>query len=138
MVTPAEAKESHEVLLFIVLPLVCMVGAGFAVIIWRSPRKVAKFPNFSVKIERLGRDDSYITYREGDKRIDFNAGPCERAYVCLEAIRKHPIEDLDAAVPNLISGLVRLGFKQYTIYTEDGRIIAESEQNRKESRSRNS
>jgi len=137
MVTPAEAEESREVLLFVVLPLVMLVVAGLSIMIWRSPRTVAKFPTFSVKIERLGREDSYISYRDGSRRMHFSAGPCEREDVCLTATWKHSIEDIDVVVPNLILGLVKLGFKQYAIYTESGQIIAKSEQNAKESTRRN-
>ena len=129
IVTPAEAQESRSVLLFVVLPLITLVAAGLLIVIWRAPRTVAKFPNFSVRIERLSREDSYISYRDGSRRLDFDAGPCDREYVCLKAIRGRPLEDISSVVPNLISGLAKRGFKRYAIYTEDGQIVAGSEQN---------
>jgi hypothetical protein len=129
IVTPAEAQESRAIFLFVVLPLIALIAAGLLIMIWRGSGNVAKFPTFSVRIERFSREDSYIIYRDGSRRLYFNAGPCERDYVCLKAIWRHPVEDIGSVVPNLISGLARLGFKQYAIYSEEGQILARFEQN---------
>jgi hypothetical protein len=109
----AEQRESLQVLVFVCGPLLLLLCA-LIVFLVRGSRTIARFPTFSVKIERVSREDAYVIYRDREKRREFYLGLNGRKAM-LEAPRELPVEDIRKIVPNLGRGLAKLGFRQYSI-----------------------
>jgi len=106
-----------SVLLFVVLPAALFI-ALLVVYIRLKPPTIAEFPTFSVSLSRVGREDSYIIYRNGEKRLEFYSGSAVGKQALLRASREISEEDIHTALPNLALGLAKLGFRQYSICKE--------------------
>jgi hypothetical protein len=126
MLNRIHTDESVQVLVFVVLPLLCLFVVG--IILWfRSrPATTARFPTFSVSISRVSHEDAYIVYKDQEWQVDFYAGPCDRKKACLLAPRELSEENLRKLVPNLDVGLRKLGFKEYEIGKESGTLKSSS------------
>lgn len=74
MVSQQEAHESTQVLLFICLPLLLLLITFIAISV-RASRTVAKFPTFTLRKERLGPEETWICYRDAEKKLEFRLWP---------------------------------------------------------------
>jgi hypothetical protein len=119
MLTQIGSDESSQVLLFVVLPLLLLLIGGVIWWIRRIPPSVAKFPTFSMRVERLGRDGGYIVYQDNDRRLEFYVGPNERKQAqCLALPDKLSDQIIEELVPHLVTGLAKLRFQKYKILKE--------------------
>jgi hypothetical protein len=121
-----QADESVQVLVFVVLPLLCLFIVGIILWIRSRPRTMARFPTFSVSLSRVSREDAYVVYKDQDWQVDFYTSPCDRRKACLLAPRELSEEDLSKLIPKLDVGLKKLGFKEYTIARESGTLKSSS------------
>jgi hypothetical protein len=130
MLNQIRSDESFRVLAFVVLPLLLLFIGGIIFWVRRTPPSVAKFPTFSMRVERLGRDDGYIVYRDNDRRLEFYVGPAERKQAqCLALPDKLSDQIIRELVPNLVKGLAKLRFQKYKILKEgETQILAVSPQ----------
>jgi hypothetical protein len=130
MLNQNRSDESFQVLTFVVLPLLLMFIGAITFGVRRTPPRVAKFPHFSMGIEKLGHEDAYIVYRDNDRRLEFYVGPAERKQAqCL--VLQHELSDqiIKELVPNLVKGLAKLRFQKYEILKEgETKILAASPQ----------
>jgi hypothetical protein len=128
MLNHVRSDESLQVLLFIVVPLLLLLVSAIFLLIRYMPPSTAKFANFSVSFSRIGREDSYIVYRDGNRRMEFYAGAGARKQVlCIAVPKELPDEDIHVIVPKLEMGLKKLGFQRYKILKEGAaRVIAAS------------
>lgn len=92
-----------------------------------TTKEKAVFPAFSLEIEILGREDSYVVYRDHRRRIVFVSGPFDTQHVTLVASRNLALEELREIVPNLATGLKKLGVRECTICREGGDVVARLE-----------
>jgi hypothetical protein len=120
MLNRIHTDESIQVLVFVVLPLLCLFIVGIILWIRSQPSTTASFPTFSVRVVRVSHEDAYVVYKDRECQVDFYAGPCDRSKACLFAPRELSEEELGKLVPNLDVGLKKLGFKEYEIARESG------------------
>ena len=130
MLNRLHSDESFQVLAFIVLPLVLLFIGGIIFYFRRLPPSVATFPNFSLRVEKMGREDAYIVYRDNDRRLEFYAGRADREQtVCLELPDELSDQIIKELVPNVVKGLANLGFQKYKVLREgETKILAASPQ----------
>jgi hypothetical protein len=114
MIPRLRADESLQVLVFVCGPLVLLLGAVIIFLI-RGSRTIARYPTFSVKIERVGREDAYVIYRDVERRADFYMWPSGRRRAMLDAPDEVSAEDIHKIAPKLAMGLAKLGFDEYSI-----------------------
>jgi hypothetical protein len=110
------SDESLQVLLFIAFPLILLLAAAIFFWIRHAPPSDAKFHDFSVSLSRVGREDSYIVYRDNDRRLEFHVGAGERNQaLCLQMPEGIPDQDAGEIAQKLSVGLAKLGFRKYEI-----------------------
>jgi hypothetical protein len=74
MINRLRADESLQVLVFVCGPLLLLLGTLIGFLI-RGSRTIARFPTFSVKIEGVSREDTYVIYRDQQGRREFYMWP---------------------------------------------------------------
>ena len=126
MLNRIHTDESVKVLVFVVLPLLCLFIVGIILWIRSQPPTTARFPTFSVSISRVSHESAYIVYKDQEWQVDFYAGPCDRRKAWLLAPRELSKENLRKLVPNLDVGLRKLGFKEYEIVNQSGTFNSSS------------
>jgi hypothetical protein len=128
MLNLIRSDESFQVMAFIVLPFVLLFTGGIIFYFRRIPPSVAAFPNFTLRVSRVGHEDAYIVYRDNDRRLEFYAGPADRKQsLCLELPRELSDQVINELVPNLVKGLANLRFQKYKILREgQTKILAAS------------
>jgi hypothetical protein len=130
MVHQVRFDESLQVLVFIVLPLLLLLATAIFLRIRYTPPSTAKFPKFSVSLSRVGREDSYIVYRDSDRHLEFYVGPGSRKQeVCLTVPREVPDQETQEIVPKLQMGLTKLGFHKYKILKKGETVVLASSAN---------
>jgi hypothetical protein len=127
MVNYIRADESHQILIFVVLPLLLLLATATFLQIRHNKPSTAQYATFSVTLSRTGREDAYVIYKNNNgKRLEFYIGPGRGKKVYLQAPRELPLEAIREIVPNLAVGLATIGFQQYCIRKEgEPQIIAE-------------
>jgi hypothetical protein len=116
MLNQIRSDESFQVLAFVVLPLLLLFAGGIIFWVRRTPPSVAQFPNFSMRLSRVGREDAYIVYRDNDRRLEFYVGAAERKQAqCLALPDELSDQIIKEIVPKLTKGLAKLGFQKYKI-----------------------
>lgn len=109
------ANESVQVLLFIALPLSLLV-VGFLIHIAIQPNRfVATFPSFSVRIERVGRQEIFVTYREKNRELILVSAFTRDQELHVPIPPELSDEDRRSVVQNLTLGLAKLRYR-YLIY----------------------
>jgi hypothetical protein len=69
-----------------------------------------------VSFSSVGREDSYIVYRDNERRLEFYVGPGSRNQLLRLAMPKElPDQVIQEIVPKLELGLIQLRFKKYKI-----------------------
>jgi hypothetical protein len=128
MLNLIRSDESFQVLAFIVLPLVLLFIGGIILYFRRIPPSVATFPNFSLRVEKVGREDAYIVYRDTDRRVEFYAGRADRKQsLCLELPDELSDQIIKELVPKVVKGLASLGFQKYKVLRKgETKILAAS------------
>jgi hypothetical protein len=109
------SDESLQVLIFVCGPLVLLLVV-FIVLLIRSERPV-RFPTFSMKIKRGGREQDWILYIAGDKAVEFDAWEGPKRSIEVRLPTRLSERELSSIVPNLAVGLEKLRY-QYLIYRE--------------------
>ena len=119
MLNHIRSDESLQVLLFVVLPLLLLLITALFLRLRYTAPSVAEFSDFSVTFSRVGKDDSYIVYRDSQRRLEFYVGPGSRKQLLCLALPKELQDQLSQAiVPRLEIGLRKLGFRKYKIVKE--------------------
>lgn len=129
MLNHIRSDESLQVLLFVVLPLLLLLGTAIFLRIRYTPPSTAQFPNFSVTFSSVGREDSYVIYQDSVRRLEFYAGPGSRKQLlCLAMPNELPDDIIREIVPRLEVGLTKLRFHNYKILKEgESKVIASSQ-----------
>jgi hypothetical protein len=110
------SDQSLQVLVLVVLPLLLLVAAAIFLRIRHTPPTIAKFPQFSVSLSRVGREDAYVVYRDDERRLEFYAGPGDRKQALrLELPEGLPSQDAHEIAQRLATGLTKLRFQKYEI-----------------------
>jgi hypothetical protein len=117
VISRIRADEPLQVLLFVCVPLLVLLGVVIVLMV-RSSRTSSRFPTFSLSIERVGHEDAYLIYRDQDGHREFYLWPSGRKVAHLTAPKELPNEDIRKIVPNLALGLSKLGFQQYSLGKE--------------------
>jgi hypothetical protein len=103
MIALFRADESLHVLVLVCGPLLLLLGTVIAFLI-RGSRTIARFPTFSVRIERVGREDAYVIYHDHERRQEFYMWPSGRKQAMLDAPIELSVEDIRKIAPNLALG----------------------------------
>jgi hypothetical protein len=114
MIAHLRTDESLQVLVFVCGPLLLLLGTVIVFLI-RGSRTIARFPTFSVRFERVGREDAYVIYRDQVRRREFYMWPSGTKQAKLQAPEGLTVDDIREIEPNLAMGLAKLGFRQYSI-----------------------
>lgn len=123
MINRFPADETFQVLAFVCVPLLLLLGVFVAILV-RGSRTTARFPAFSVAVSKVGRTEAYVTYRAENTVIEFCAevGTGKKFFARRISIRipeEMANEKLCNIVPNLTHGLAKLHY-QYLIYRRTG------------------
>ena len=119
MLNHVRSDESLQILLFVVLPLLLLLITAIFLRLRYTAPSVAKFSDFSVTFSSVGKDDSYIVYRDNERRLEFYVGPWSRKQLLCLALPKELQDQVSQAiVPRLEIGLRKLGFQKYKIVKE--------------------
>ena len=114
MIAHLRSDESLRVLVLVCGTLLLLLGAVIVFLI-RGSRTIAIFPTFSVILQRVGREDAYVIYRDQVQRREFYMSHTGTKQANLEAPRELSVEDIREIEANLGMGLAKLGFHQYSI-----------------------
>lgn len=114
MIARLRADESLQVLIFVCGPLLLLLSSVIVLLI-RGSRTIARYPTFSVQVERVSREDAYVIYRDQVRRVEFYMWPSGRRRAMLKATSEPSVADIRSIEPNLALGLAKLGFHQYSI-----------------------
>jgi hypothetical protein len=124
-------SESLQVLVFICLPLTLLL---IAFIFWsvRNSKRIARFPTFTVTVEKLGHEGyGFVAYREGERNLQFDSMIVAGSRLFSSLIKVRIPKDLSekdvvAIVPKLAQGLEELPY-EFSIYRPDGSEIPKGE-----------
>jgi hypothetical protein len=113
--------ESLQILMFVVAPASVLLVAALIFWVRSKPRFEITFPDFSIAVSRVGREEAYLVYREQDRRFEMVAvlgrksGDGKKIYVQLP--KEMPEDVARHIAANLVLGLTKLGYR-YSIGTE--------------------
>lgn len=130
MIHEIRTDESVQILLFVCVPLLVLLVALIALLVQRS-RTTATFATFSVTVSRVGREETYVTYREQDRRTEFLAQIIRGKsffvpQICVEIPREMSGEQTIDIVPKLGAGFRKLHY-EFLIYQRRSLALREKQ-----------
>ncbi len=127
MIERLRADESVQVLVFIVLPLVVLLG-GLGIRWLLTPSRYhATFPDFWVSIVmdgHGGRTPRDIVYHEGNRVVGFTASEGRKGIVYVQTADKLPEQELLRIVPKLARALEKMRYKFVIFRKSEPQTIA--------------
>jgi hypothetical protein len=121
------ATESNLILAFICLPLLILLVIGLLLRRNRSRNEV-KFPTFSVRVRRVGREAAVVTLQEATGRSDFDAD-IGRRQVDVRMPSGLSEDSVADVVAKLSQALRSLSFEYLLYRIGESEIISEQERN---------
>jgi hypothetical protein len=120
MIERLRADESVQVLVFVVLPLVLLLG-GIAIRGLLTPSRYrVRFPTFWVSVfyeGHGGRTPRYVTFHEENRVVEFTASPGRNGLIHIQTPGKLPEQELLRIVPKLAQALEKMRYK-YVIFRQ--------------------
>ena len=112
----------------------CLLAVLFVVIVllYRRRRSSARFPDFSVTISKVGREEAYVTYCGNNRQIEFSAEirrgrQLFTPRIFVQVPKDMPDEDVRNIIPNLASGLAKLRYEYLVFRKGEPQTIPEEE-----------
>jgi hypothetical protein len=99
--------------LFVCAVLLVLLLVGVWLRVKHTPPTTAIFANFSITVNRVSQEDTYLVYydKRKNKRLLFYAASAQRKQACLTAPTDLSEEEFLHILPNLTLGLAKLGFQ---------------------------
>ena len=127
MIERIRRNEPLEVLVFIVAPLVLLLIVGLNLRVWLKRPTQVVFPNFTLAISYIDREQARISYRDNDRDLVFYVEVTGGRQIDACVPEEWTAEDVASIVPNLALGFQKLRF-EYLIYrTRSGETVSEQE-----------
>ncbi len=122
------ADESLQVLVFVCAPLTILLLGIVTHGVLRPVRRIVEFPNFSVKINIVGREEAYVYYDPFNAEpIEFPATRGRKSWISVRVPKNLRGKDAPDIIQHLALALEKLGYRYLIFRSNSTEAIPEEE-----------